>query len=218
MFFEDSMFSWWKPPSLDQLSSAILGLVELLGEQLNGVVQLDHLAHQLPVGVIVARLKNEFKFKSKRLSCMSCCIRQTCYIAISYYVLFTQNNWLHVYLFFGLFDRYVCYDKTEKASQLTLISREQLTSIFGRCDRLASLVSATFKGGFFASRALLRKATWWHVMSGYGISWATCSKSDFNLTRYDISKSHFRMAICSSRSEISWTDTQIKDICSLYGR
>ena len=32
----------------------------------------------------------------------------------------------------------------------------QLTSIFGRWDRLASRVSATFKGGFLASRALLR--------------------------------------------------------------
>ena len=47
-----------KPPGLDQLSSAILSLVELLGEQLDGVIQLDHLAHQLPMGVVVARLAN----------------------------------------------------------------------------------------------------------------------------------------------------------------
>ena len=33
----------------------------------------------------------------------------------------------------------------------------QLTSIFGRWDRLASRVSATFKGGFLASRALLQR-------------------------------------------------------------
>ena len=45
-------------PCLDQLRSAILGLVELLGEQLDGVIQLDHLAHQLPMGVVVARLAN----------------------------------------------------------------------------------------------------------------------------------------------------------------
>ena len=45
-----------KPPGLDQLSSAILSLVELLGEQLDGVIQLDHLAHQLPMGVVVASL------------------------------------------------------------------------------------------------------------------------------------------------------------------
>ena len=43
-------------PGFDQLSSAVLGLVELLGEQLDRVIQLDHLAHQLPVGVVVARL------------------------------------------------------------------------------------------------------------------------------------------------------------------
>ena len=43
-------------PCLDQLRSAILGLVQLLGEQLDGVVELDHLAHKLSVGVVVARL------------------------------------------------------------------------------------------------------------------------------------------------------------------
>ena len=37
----------------------------------------------------------------------------------------------------------------------------RLTSIFGRWDRLASLVSATFKGGFFASRALLNNNVTW---------------------------------------------------------
>ena len=44
----------------------------------------------------------------------------------------------------------------------------RLTSIFGRWDRLASLVSATFKGGFFASRALLNNnVTWsrWYLVS-----------------------------------------------------
>ena len=54
-------------PCLDQLRSAILGLVELLGEQLDGVVELDHLAHKLSVGVVVARLT---KSNSSRKYCV----------------------------------------------------------------------------------------------------------------------------------------------------
>ena len=54
-------------PCLDQLRSAILGLVELLGEQLDGVVELDHLAHKLSMGVVVARLTKSNS--SKEVSC-----------------------------------------------------------------------------------------------------------------------------------------------------
>ena len=63
---------------------------------------------------------------------------------------------------------------------------ERPTSIFGRCDRFASLVSATFKGGFFASRALLCKvkggrlvglasilvglaSIWWNLVTRYDL-------------------------------------------------